>query len=118
MLDDVIAKVIIVEGLTDKVRIEKIITEQLEIICTNGTLGLGKIDEIIEEYDLDHKDVFIFVDEDVSGHKLRKLLKRELPHAIHMHISKDYREVAKTPMKVLATILSSNHIQIDPVYLI
>src|SRR5690625_3601404 len=104
---EVTGKVIIVEGLTDKREIEKVITEDVTIICTNGTLGIEKFDELLETYDLDHQDVYIFVDEDDSGIKLRKQLTRELPHAEHIYISSEFKEVATTPGNELATALRS-----------
>ncbi|MFD2045132.1 toprim domain-containing protein [Ornithinibacillus salinisoli] len=110
-------KVIIVEGLTDKKQIEKVIDEEVTIICTNGTFGVERFDELLETYDLDHRDVFILVDEDQSGQKLRKQLSNELPHAEHIHVSSEYREVATTPESFLATVLVSKHIAVNPLFL-
>jgi len=114
---EITGKVIIVEGLTDKREIEKVITEDVTIICTNGTLGIEKFDELLETYDLDHQDVYIFVDEDDSGLKLRKQLTRELPHAEHIYISSEFKEVATTPGEELATALAAKNIKVDPFFL-
>ncbi|GGB36367.1 topoisomerase [Virgibacillus dakarensis] len=111
-------KVIIVEGLTDKKQIKKVITEDVEIICTNGTLGVERFDELLYTYDLDNKDVFILVDEDESGIKLRKQLARELPHAEHIYVNSEYREVATTPEQILATVLVSKRIAVNPIFLV
>jgi len=111
-------KVIIVEGLTDKRQIEKVIDDHVTIVCTNGTLGIERFDELLETYELDEKDVFILVDEDYSGMKLRKQLARELPHAEHIHISSEYREVAATPEKILATALLNKHFSVHSIFLI
>ncbi|WP_112181764.1 MULTISPECIES: toprim domain-containing protein [Paraliobacillus] len=110
-------KIIIVEGRTDKKQIEKLIDESVTIICTNGTLGVEKMEELILDYDLDNRDVFILVDEDHSGNKLRKQLSIELPHAIHIFIDKTFREVAATPELELATALLSRGITVNPSYL-
>ena len=110
-------KVIIVEGLTDKRKIEQILNENVTIICTNGTLSINRFDELLEIYDLDENDVYIFVDEDKSGLKLRKQLARELPHAEHIYISSEYREVATTPTKILASLLVAKHFEVRPFYL-
>ncbi|WP_249871202.1 toprim domain-containing protein [Oceanobacillus saliphilus] len=110
-------KVIIVEGLTDKKQIEKIINDNVTIVCTNGTMGVEKFDELLETYELDEKDVFIMVDEDKPGMKLRKQLARELPHAEHIYVSREYREVAATPEKILATALLSKHFSVHPIFL-
>lgn len=110
-------KVIIVEGKTDKQQIQKVINEDVEIVCTNGTLGVERLEQLILDYDLDHKDVFILVDEDHSGHKLRKQLSFELPHAEHIYIDRSFREVAATPEPELAQALVSRSISVDPIFL-
>ncbi|KPH78724.1 toprim domain-containing protein [Oceanobacillus caeni] len=110
-------KVIIVEGLTDKRQIEKVINDDVTIVCTNGTLGVERFDEMLEMYQLDDRDVFILVDEDRSGIKLRKQLARELPHADHIYVSSEYREVATTPEHILATTLVGKHFSVNPLFL-
>src|SRR5690625_7492320 len=105
MMGDGSDRIVIVEGLTDKKQIEKVIIDEITIVCTNGTLGVEKFDEMLEGYDLDHSDVYILVDEDDAGMKLRKQLAHELPHAEHIYVSSEFREVATTPEDVLATAL-------------
>ncbi|AVQ99757.1 ribonuclease M5 [Oceanobacillus picturae] len=111
-------KIIIVEGLTDKRQVKKVITDEVTIVCTNGTLGVERLDELLETYELDYKDVYILVDEDYSGIKLRKQLARELPHAEHIYVSSEYREVATTPEQALATALVSKRIAVNPLFLL
>ncbi|MFD1362550.1 toprim domain-containing protein [Lentibacillus salinarum] len=111
-------KVIIVEGLTDKKQVKKVIAEEAEIICTNGTLGVEKFDELLDNHDLDNRDVYILVDEDSPGIKLRNQLSRELPHARHIYVSSEYREVATTPENILATELVGKRIAVNPIFLI
>ncbi|CAM4151985.1 toprim domain-containing protein [Lederbergia lenta] len=108
-------KVIIVEGLSDKKRVARIINEPIDIICTNGTISLTKLDELVEE--LEDRDVYILVDADISGDKLRKQLKREFPMAYHLYIDRTYREVATTPYQHLATMLLRANIDVDVKYL-
>ncbi|WP_211316732.1 toprim domain-containing protein [Oceanobacillus arenosus] len=110
-------KIIIVEGLTDKRKVEKVINDNVTIVCTNGTLGIGRFEELLDTYCLDEKEVFILVDEDKSGLKLRKQLARELPHADHIYVSSEYREVATTPVHILASALLSKNFQVHPVFL-
>jgi toprim domain protein len=110
-----IEKVIIVEGNSDKKKIKRIINEPLEIICTNGTISITKLDELIDY--LEGKEVYILVDADDSGEKLRKQLKREFPNAIHIYIEKMYREVETAPDHHLATVLLSANIDIHTEYL-
>lgn len=99
----IIQKVIIVEGKTDKKHLEKIIAEPVEIICTHGTLSSHKLDHISSQaYD---SDIYIFVDEDSQGKKLRKQLLQEFPNAYHLFTRKSYTEIARTPYEYLAKIL-------------
>lgn len=103
-------KVIIVEGTTDKRKVQAIVSEPVEIICTNGTIGVTKLDELIDMlYD---KDVFILVDADAAGEKLRKQFKREFPEAEHLYIDRMYREVATAPEHHLASVLLSANIDV------
>ncbi|KJL05377.1 MULTISPECIES: toprim domain-containing protein [Priestia] len=110
-----IEKVIIVEGKSDKKRIQDIIREPIEIICTNGTISLSKLDEIIDC--TFNKEVYILVDSDDSGNKLRKQFKRELPEAEHLYIDKMYREVAAAPRHHIATVLLSANIDVNAEFL-
>lgn len=110
------AKVIIVEGKTDKERLKQLIDEPVEIICTFGTLSDQKLEELVGR--TEGTEVFILVDADNSGNKIRKQLKNELPNAKHLYTRKMYREVATTPMAYLAKILANAHFTVDEDYLI
>lgn len=110
-------KVIICEGLHDKVRLKEIIREPIDIVCTHGTFGVEKFDELLDKYDLDNRDVYIFVDEDPAGKKLRKALTRELPLANHLYVDAQYIEVELTPKRLLAVELLKFNIEINPAYL-
>lgn len=108
-------KVIIVEGKTDKKRLLQVLGESVEILCTMGTLSEEKIEEWI--LPLQEEDVYILVDADESGNKLRTRLKQELPNARHLYTRKMYREVANSPLPFLAELLARAHFQIDPTFL-
>lgn len=110
-------RIIIVEGLTDKKQIEKVLKDNVTIVCTNGTFGIERFDELLDNYDLDHKDVYILVDEDDAGMKLRKQLARELPDAEHIYVSSEFREVATTPEEELAVVLVDKNMMVHPVFL-
>ncbi|WML54640.1 toprim domain-containing protein [Neobacillus sp. PS3-12] len=115
-MNDVLTdKVIIVEGRSDKKKVETIIKEPIEIICTNGTISLAKLDELVEM--LENRQVYILADADEAGEKLRKHFKRELPEAEHLYIDKMYREVATAPKRHLATVLLSANIDVHKEYL-
>lgn len=94
---------IIVEGKTDKQRLLQILDEPVEIVCTNGTLGVDKLEELIANYSDD--EVCVLLDADDAGDKARRLFKQEFPNVRHLYTHRMYREVATTPLNVLARIL-------------
>ncbi|HBW34302.1 toprim domain-containing protein [Desulfosporosinus sp. BICA1-9] len=100
-------RVIIVEGKTDKKQLERILDEPVEIVCTYGTLGLDKLEELIAEYSED--EVCVLLDADDAGNKARRLFKQEFPNVRHVYTHRMYREVATTPLNVLAQILEGAH---------
>ncbi|TMU84602.1 hypothetical protein FGG79_16540 [Bacillus sp. BHET2] len=108
-------KVIIVEGTSDKRKVRDIIKEPIEIICTNGTISITKMDELIDE--LFERDVYILVDADDAGEKLRKQFKREFPEAEHLYIDRMYKEVAAAPEYHLAYVLIGANIDVHKEYL-
>ncbi|MEH7301173.1 toprim domain-containing protein [Neobacillus drentensis] len=115
MNDSYVDKVLIVEGKSDKNKVKSIVKEPVEIICTNGTISVSKLDELIEF--LEDKDVYILVDADKAGEKLRKQFKREFPHAEHIYIDRMYREVATAPVQHLATVLLGANIDVHTEFL-
>jgi toprim domain protein len=108
-------KIIIVEGTSDKRKVQSIIKEPVEIICTNGTISISRLDELVDY--ISGKDVYILVDADDAGEKLRKQFIREVPEVEHLYIDKMYREVATAPEKHLATVLLSANIDVHAEYL-
>lgn len=103
-------KVIIVEGKKDKEKLLQILDEPVEIICTYGTLSDEKIEELI--LPLQDEDVYILVDADEAGNKLRNRLKQELPNAKHLYTRRMYREVQNTPAEYLAEMLLNAHFEV------
>ena len=100
----ILNKVIVVEGKSDKTQVKKVLDEPVQIICTNGTMSIDKIDSMIETlYD---KQVFILVDSDDEGEKIRKWFKRYLSESEHIYVDKTYCEVARCPKNYLAHVLS------------
>jgi len=111
-----VEKVIIVEGTSDKRKVLQVINEPVEIICTNGTIGVSRLDELIDTlYD---KDVYVLVDADASGERLRKQFKREFPEAKHLYIDRAYREVATAPENHVASVLLKANIHVRSQFLI
>lgn len=111
-------KIIICEGLSDKQQIAPILNESVEIILTNGSFSIKRFDYLLETYDLDDRDVYIFVDADNSGEDLRRELKRELPHARDLYASALYEEVALMPRKDIAKELIKHNFEVNLGYLL
>ncbi|KJR45753.1 Toprim domain protein [Desulfosporosinus sp. I2] len=101
------SRVIIVEGKTDRSRLLQILDEPVEIACTYGTLGLDKLEDLIAEFSDD--EVCILLDADDAGDKARRLFKQEFPNVRHVYTHRMYREVATTPLNILAQILEGAH---------
>jgi toprim domain protein len=101
------SKVIIVEGKTDKTQLEQVLDEPVVIVCTYGTLGLDRLEELIAKYSDD--EVYVLLDADDAGDKARRLFKREFVNVRHVYTHRMYREVATTPLHVLAQILDRAH---------
>lgn len=104
--------IIIVEGKTDKARIIQILAQPVKILCTQGTLSYEQIEEDI--IPLQNDEVYILVDADDSGNRLRNQLKQALPNAKHLYTRRVYREVAHTPTEYLAKILHDAHFEVRP----
>ncbi|GEL76633.1 toprim domain-containing protein [Tenuibacillus multivorans] len=112
------SKVLIVEGKQDKQRIKRILDdEDVFILCTFGTLGVHAIEELVDDYYLFDRDVYIFTDTDEPGEKLRKMLNQELSHAENIYIDKKYRQVEDTPEYVLASTLQAANMNVKVEYL-
>lgn len=109
-------KLIVVEGGQDRKRLARILAEPVDIICTNGTVSAYRLEELLAPYE--QHELYVFVDADESGEKIRALFKQEFPVAIHLYTEKVYREVETTPYKVLATILLEANFVIHPNFLI
>ena len=101
----ILNKVIIVEGKSDKKRVQQVIAEPINIICTHGTMSIDKLDDMIET--LYEKQVFVLADSDDEGEKIRKWFKRHLSECenISMWIK---HFVARCPKNYLAHVLSKH----------
>ena len=101
----ILNKVIIVEGKSDKKKVQQVIAEPVNIICTHGTMSIDKLDDMIET--LYGKQVYILADSDDEGEKIRKWFKRYLSESEHIYVDKTYCEVARCPKNYLAHVLST-----------
>lgn len=100
-------RIIIVEGIADKLRLISVLNEPVKIICTNGTINNQELEELIA--DIEEEEVYILTDADKAGEKLRRQVKTALPNVHHLYTRKMYREVATTPIEHLAEVLSKVH---------
>ena len=100
----IVNKVIIVEGKSDKKRVQQVIAEPVSIICTHGTMSIDKIDDMIES--LYGKQVFVLADSDDEGDRIRKWFKRYLSESEHIFVDKTFCEVANCPKNYLAHVLT------------
>ncbi|WP_062199575.1 toprim domain-containing protein [Massilibacterium senegalense] len=107
---NLIEKVIIVEGKTDKQKVEKVLLEPVDIRCTYGTIGREYLQELVEE--IESLDVYILVDNDYSGDQLRKQLIRELPNATILEVPNIYKEVAMTSTDEIRKLLKEAHFMV------
>ncbi|MCL6548579.1 MAG: toprim domain-containing protein [Alicyclobacillus sp.] len=112
-----VRKVMIVEGATDRERLLQVLREPVDILCTGGTLSYEKVEARIAPLYTADCEVYILVDADEPGQKLRNQLRQELPRATHLYTRRMYREVASTPLDVLASILDAAHFAVDETWL-
>ncbi|WP_342388570.1 toprim domain-containing protein [Salinicoccus bachuensis] len=104
-------KVLIVEGKTDKRRIEEVLIEPVQIICTHGTMGISKLDEILDQ--LNGSDIYILSDADKEGRNIRKWFKKHLSESTHIYIDPKFGEVGRCPRDYLANLLMRHDFYVD-----
>ncbi|WP_421617008.1 toprim domain-containing protein [Brevibacillus sp. TJ4] len=97
-------RIIIVEGKTDRERLQRVLAEPVPIYCTYGSYSVEKAERLAELTE-EASELFLFMDEDESGKKLRRQMAEDFPDALHLYTQKAYGEVARTPLDVLADIL-------------
>lgn len=93
----------IVEGKSDKQKLEQILNNNVPILCTNGTIDEEDLLDLLEQYE--QYDFVTFFDADKNGEKLRKVMNRIYPESIQLQIPKQFKEVAETPIAVLLDLL-------------
>ena len=86
---------IIVEGKNDRKRLRKLLSEEVSIYCTYGTLNTDRIEQLKKQ--VGDKDVYLFMDNDPSGKKIRAVLRDVFPDADHLYTKKGYAGVEGTP---------------------
>lgn len=86
---------IIVEGKNDRSKLRRLLQPEVEILCTFGTLNSQKLEKLRKQVGQD--EVYLFMDNDPSGRKIRAVLSDAFPDAIHMYTRRGYAGVEGTP---------------------
>lgn len=90
---------IIVEGKNDKSRLARLLSPLIPIHCTFGTLNSGRIESLRKA--VGDRHVFLFMDHDASGRRIRGMLRDVFPDAEHIYTRKGYNGVEGTPEEYL-----------------
>ncbi len=90
---------IIVEGKNDRSRLRRLLTEDVDILCTFGTPGALQVDKLAKQ--VGQRDVYIFTDNDASGSRIRGILRDVFPDAEHIYTRRGYPGVEGTPVEYL-----------------
>ncbi|NGZ76832.1 toprim domain-containing protein [Saccharibacillus alkalitolerans] len=86
---------IIVEGKNDRSKLRRLLDDDVRILCTFGTPNAAKLESLYLEARDD--EVYLFLDNDSSGRKIRALLSDLFPDADHLYTRRGYAGVEGTP---------------------
>ncbi|MFD3260308.1 toprim domain-containing protein [Paenibacillus lentus] len=86
---------IIVEGKNDRSKLRRLVSEEISILCTFGTLNSLKLESLRKQVKDD--EVFLFLDNDSSGKRIRGVLRDAFPDAVQMYTRRGYAGVEGTP---------------------
>ena len=86
---------IIVEGKNDRIRLKRLLTDDVQIICTFGTLNADRVEKLKKE--VGDRDVYLFTDNDRAGKRIRAALRDVFPDAEQIYTRKGYAGVEGTP---------------------
>lgn len=90
---------IIVEGKNDKSRLRRLLTEDVAIFCTFGSLNTLRIEDLKKKAGT--REVYLFTDNDSSGKKIRGILRDIFPDAEQIYTRRGYAGVEGTPDEYL-----------------
>lgn len=90
---------IIVEGKNDRSRLGRLLTSDITILCTFGTLNTDKLESLYKQ--VKDQEVYLFMDNDSSGKKIRGVLRDAFPDATHIYTRRGYAGVEGTPDEYL-----------------
>ena len=90
---------IIVEGKNDRRRLRQVLSEVVTIHCSFGTPGTEQIERLLRQ--AKDCDVYLFMDNDASGKRIRGKLRDAFPDAEHIYTRRGYPGVEGTPVEYL-----------------
>ena len=90
---------IIVEGKNDKSRLSRVLSPDIPIHCTFGTLNTNRIEALLKA--VGNSQVYLFTDPDASGRRIRGVLRDVFPDAEHIYTRRGYNGVEGTPEEYL-----------------
>lgn len=91
--------VIIVEGKNDKSRLSRVLSPEIPVHCTFGTLNTSRIEQLIRA--VENRHVYLLMDNDASGRRIRGILRDVFPDADHIYTRRGYHGVEGTPEEYL-----------------
>ncbi|BFH65097.1 MULTISPECIES: toprim domain-containing protein [Paenibacillus] len=94
---------IIVEGKNDRSKLRRLLQEDIRILCTFGTLNSARLEALRKE--IKDEEVYLFMDNDSSGKKIRGILRDAFPDAGHIYTRRGYPGVEGTPDEYLVAQL-------------
>lgn len=86
---------IIVEGKNDRSKVRRLLNPEIQIVCTYGTLNTTRLESLRKE--IKDSEVYLFMDNDSSGKRIRGVLRDAFPDAGHIYTRRGYRGVEGTP---------------------
>lgn len=87
--------VVIVEGKNDMNKLRGVLSSDIEILCTFGSLSSERM--YLLQKKSGNKQVYLFMDNDVSGKKIRGMLRDLFPDSEQIYTRKGYAGVEGTP---------------------
>jgi toprim domain protein len=90
---------IIVEGKNDKSRLRSLLTEDVRLVCTYGSLNTARLEALKKE--IGDRELYLFTDNDASGKKIRAILRDTFPDAEQIYTRRGYAGVEGTPDEYL-----------------
>ncbi|GGA35146.1 toprim domain-containing protein [Paenibacillus physcomitrellae] len=86
---------IIVEGKNDRSKLRRLLKEDINILCTFGSMSSLKLEQLRKQARND--EIYLFMDNDSSGKKIRAILRDAFPDAEQIYTRRGYAGVEGTP---------------------